>query len=412
MTLLHNGGGGPLTYHQRIKRLFGPSIVSRFKMTEGSGLRMADDLNGWHGGYNGVSLGAVDSAVAGERAPSFDGVNDDIDIYAASSALDFSKAGALVGWSLIDPAVWIDGSARDILSVYALNGDNFILKKAEPNKQLWALSRYGGVDLAMQVYFSSPRWFTWGMTWDKGQDLLQFLLNGNVVFPDMHGLGTWAGGLYTDYCRLGGFGGGVEPFKGSTSNVYLLNRRITAGEHLAFTEAAEELPVLCVIGDSIETGWSSWPTLLAGSLGYVLKDHAVMGMNIDLWMASQAAATVGDKAALCIMGLGTNDDNAGDMAALQAKVEAGIDTVRGNNPGVVIKYMNVLPRWTDAGGGTPVDKSNIRAAIAAACTAKEVECWDMYTAPVITAADTEDGIHPGYPTGHMKIVANMAARLA
>jgi len=56
--------------------------------------------------------------------------------------------------------------------------------------------------------------------------------------------------------------------------------------------------------------------------------------------------------------------------------------------------MNVLPRWTDTGGGTAVDKSNIRAAIAAACTAQSIDCWDTFSTPWITAAQTDDGLHP------------------
>jgi hypothetical protein len=404
--------GRALSYHQRMRNLWGSSIVARFKITDGSGLVMVDDVNGRNGGYNGPSLAAIASPIAGELAPTFDGVNDDIDIYAACSAMNFATEGALVGWSLIPPEVWTDGSARDILSLYALTGDNFILKKAAPNKQLWAVSRYGGVDLVMQMYFSSPSWFTWGFTWHKGQDLLRFLLNGVIPFPDQHGLGAWSGELYPDYTRLGGFGGGVEPFKGSTSNVYLLNRMITEDEHRQFTEEANHLPVLSVIGDSISTGWSSWPYRVAGELGYILKDHAALGLDIEHWMASQAAATAGDHANLCIMALGTNDDNGGDMSALQAKVRNGIDTVRANNPGVVIKYMNALPRWTDVGGGTPVDKSNIRAAILAACTAKGVACWDMFTDPVLTAADTEDGIHPSYPVGSGKVAAKAVTLLS
>jgi lysophospholipase L1-like esterase len=108
--------------------------------------------------------------------------------------------------------------------------------------------------------------------------------------------------------------------------------------------------------------------------------------------------------------MGTNDDNAGNIATLQATVETAIDNLRASNPRATIYYMNVLPRWTDVGGGTVVDKSSIRTAIAAACTAKAVTCWDTFTDPWITAAQTSDGLHPT-AAGHAAIAAQVLARL-
>ena len=67
-------------------------------------------------------------------------------------------------------------------------------------------------------------------------------------------------------------------------------------------------------------------------------------------------------------------------------------------------------RWTDAGGGTEIDKSNIRTAIAAACTAQGITCWDTYTTPWITAADTTDGTHPN-AAGELKISTEVLSRL-
>jgi lysophospholipase L1-like esterase len=81
------------------------------------------------------------------------------------------------------------------------------------------------------------------------------------------------------------------------------------------------------------------------------------------------------------------------MMALQAKVESNIATLKSSNPNAVIYYLNVLPSWTDNTGAVAVDKSNIRATISAACAAQGITCWDPYTVPWITAADTVDGTH-------------------
>lgn len=125
---------------------------------------------------------------------------------------------------------------------------------------------------------------------------------------------------------------------------------------------------------------------------------------------TQAAAAAGDNATKIIIALGTNDNNAGDMEALQAKVESNIIALKASNPNATIYYMNVLPRWTDNTGATPVDKSNIRTAIAAACTAQGVTCWDTLSTPWITAAQTSDGLHP-IAAGSQAIATQILARL-
>jgi hypothetical protein len=81
------------------------------------------------------------------------------------------------------------------------------------------------------------------------------------------------------------------------------------------------------------------------------------------------------------------------------------------HPSAEIYVWNVLPRWTAVDGETEVDKSHIRAAIAAACTAQEVTCWDTYTEPWITAADTSDGLHPN-AAGGVKIADAIIAQLS
>ena len=124
-------------------------------------------------------------------------------------------------------------------------------------------------------------------------------------------------------------------------------------------------------------------------------------------MDDQALACASDNSDLIIMGLGTNDDNGGDMTALQAKVESNITALKSSNPNARLAYINVLPRWTDVTGATPVDKSNIRTAIASACTAQSVTCLDPYTEPWILPSDTVEGIHPN-ASGNTKIWSHIS----
>jgi hypothetical protein len=57
-----------------------------------------------------------------------------------------------------------------------------------------------------------------------------------------------------------------------------------------------------------------------------------------------------------------------------------------------------------------VQLGNIRTAIAAGCAAQNVTCWDTFTDPWITAADTADGVHTN-KAGAIKVWNRMAALL-
>ena len=169
-----------------------------------------------------------------------------------------------------------------------------------------------------------------------------------------------------------------------------------------------------VLGDSISNdSVLEWPGLVR--FGYrdnyaTLSNHASAGESIAGHMATQVTAAASDNANIIIIALGTNDNNAGDMGALQATYEAGIVALKATNPNATIYAMNVLPRWEDETTGAEVDKSNIRTAIAAACTAQSVTCWDTYTTPWIDQDETVDGTHPD-ATGQAAIAAEVLSRL-
>ena len=127
-------------------------------------------------------------------------------------------------------------------------------------------------------------------------------------------------------------------------------------------------------------------------------------------LAAQATAAASDDADIIIIQLGSNDDNAGNMGTLQTAYEDGIIALKASNTNATIYAMNVLKRWANQTDGAEVDKSNIRTAIAAACTAQGITCWDTYTTPWIAQDETSDGIHPT-AAGHAKIAAEVLARL-
>jgi len=168
-----------------------------------------------------------------------------------------------------------------------------------------------------------------------------------------------------------------------------------------------------IIGDSISrysVQGFMWPNILIKEDKYLLNVKSVSGTGVIDGYADQVAASATDNANIIIIAMGTNDDNAGNMTTLANTFSAGIAALKASNPNANIYVMGVLPRWTDNGGGTVVDKSNIRTAISASCTANGVTYWDTFTTPWIDAADTSDGLHP-IEAGSVKINTKMVALL-
>jgi len=174
---------------------------------------------------------------------------------------------------------------------------------------------------------------------------------------------------------------------------------------------------LTIIGDSISNEATEWPYYLQDLYPILYIDNYAEGGatiitdgDADADMDAQVVSAASDNADIIIIALGTNDDNAGNMATLQAEFEENIAELKTSNTNATIYVMNLLKRWVNNTDGAEVDKSNIRTAIAAACTAQAVTCWDTYTTSWIAQSETTDGLHPD-ATGHAKIAAAVLARL-
>jgi hypothetical protein len=173
---------------------------------------------------------------------------------------------------------------------------------------------------------------------------------------------------------------------------------------------------ISVIGDSIPASPGNtygFPILLTKSYNYgnvYLMNHAVSGQSIMTHMDTQVTAAASDNADIIILQLGVNDNEAGDMVALQAELEENIVELQTSNPRATLYYMGVLPIFSGSGAHDPVPKPNIRGAQRAACLATGITFWDTYTDPWISYTDTVDYTHPN-AGGHQKILAQIKARL-
>lgn len=400
-----------LQYYQRAKNLFGANLIGHWQFRETSGTAAKEANGGTSGAYGGANQPALAAAQAPTGHP--------CPVYSAPGYITLPLStiqGVEGGFSFfINPAAaaWTDAASHKVFSWLA-DANNVILVNLS-NSSLAFSTKFGGVTKSVTPQlFTRSSWINVLVTWSKSKDRIDGYYNAGPILAGT-GIGNWAGTVATTYFNY------AAPYNlnGGYSDFIALNRYIEYSEVKQLCDWGSGIERLAILGDSISGGAASnnWTTQVAAgytgsSLG--LCHHGASGAkvmpNAGNDMDTQTTAAVNDDARKIIIELGTNDDDAGDMAALQAEYAENLAELKGSNPRATIYAVNVLPRWTDNTGATAVDKSHIRAAIAAACTAQGVTCWDTFTTPWITAGDTSDGLHP-VASGHTKIANEILARL-
>jgi lysophospholipase L1-like esterase len=376
--------------------------------------------NGVTGGATGPTLGV--SGIGNDKtAVSFPGSAAFINWYSTSLAGAFSGAeGTLIVWSKVSGAgVWSDGTARYIARLSADGSNDIRILRSSSNNNAVLIQHIAG-GTSRFIYANSnasTAWQMYGLTWSVSAGQVFAYVNGAIFESGLASLGapgTWAGSLATTLCTIGaGDTSSNSVWSGSIGHAVLLNRAATPAEMMSAYLATISPKVITVLGDSISANATNdlkWHLIARdgyNSGNTSLISHAVSGYSILGNLANEVTAATNDRANTIILHIGTNDETG---TGIQAQVEASLAQLKTDHPSATIYYMNVLPRWTDSGGGTPVDKSYVRSPIAAACTAQGVTCWDTYTTPWITAAQTTDGLHPN-AAGHAAIAAEVLSRL-
>lgn len=216
--------------------------------------------------------------------------------------------------------------------------------------------------------------------------------------------------------------GTADAFYDKEVSMFAASKGLTETQVYGFFKAFEKFMVslsnnvlhtsVAIVGDSIadiNTTTFAWPSNFVQT-AHTIASYAVTGHSIISNMAIDCALITGNVYDKIIVALGTNDNDVGNMTTLQNTYESGISAIKTANPNATIYCMNVLPRWTDATGSTPIAKGNIRTAISAACLSQGVTCWDTFNTPWIIASDTVDGTHPSFD-GAIKIYNEVLSRI-
>jgi hypothetical protein len=400
-----------LRYQTRVKQLFSGNLLAYYP-------RIYDGVDESGNNQTGTpaNLTAATGIGDGQQSASFNGSSSKLTLpnaitgwnQDAFTVMAWAKVSALADWSSVAyNRVWYLGNSGGHQCSAYVDG-------ATANQISASLYTGSGTTrIASIPAFSRTDWFHIAVTVSSANDRIRTYINGTLV---LNGAFAGTNPFVPDASAIGVRTNNSGWWKGSLAHALILDKEATPAE--IFTAAKmNALQTVSLVGDSIiakdfsvkvtENAWSwCWGNARPTPTRFI--NHAVGGHSIMVHGAADAAATAGDNADMVLMALGTNDDNATNAATLQAAVESQIQTVRTNNPSAIITYLNVPPRWTDNTGAVPVDKANIRAAIAAGCAAQGITCVDTFSTPWFAANQTLDGTHPA-TAGHSAYATQLAA---
>ncbi len=221
-------------YLDKLRELFGSSIIALWPQNEASGTVSREIVNGYDGAYTGGTLG-VPGIGDGNTAYELDGTTDFNNIHSAPLAAAFNPSeGTLLTWAKASGAgMWTDGVARYIARLAADANNDLNIIRTTTNNQLQISYKAGGVQdaVASTTLNGSLLYFCVALTWSVVADSVMTYINGAQVGATQTVLGTWVGALSNTRCAIGAVGpAATNVWSGSIGPVLLLNRAATAAE--------------------------------------------------------------------------------------------------------------------------------------------------------------------------------------
>lgn len=415
---------GNLRYWQSVINRFGANLIGYWPLDEASG-NVAQDIsgNGRNGAHSNVTLGQAGIG-DGKTAAGYNGTSSYTNVYSTSlrDAFNFNEM-TLVLWPRIASDVWYGATGRALCAFGTDLNNRFSASIRADTKQL-QIERKGG-NVVSGVYnapFYSIAPFQMAVTVSATNTRMRVFLNRSLMANSYGTFGSHVGAMAVNWAIFGANQFGTSGwFLGSLAHGFALNREATPDELRSILNATPWIKNMAVLGDSISDhsgATKMWNEYVADSLGYGVVNHAQGSQSIMPThtedMGVQTANAANDDADLIVIALGTNDNNAGNMAALQTEYATHVAALKVSNPRAKIVALSPPPLWTDATGTTESSKSNIRGAIAAAAASQNISYVDIYTlllaAGYNAAEHTADGVHPN-AAGHQLHASVIGPRL-
>jgi len=209
-------------------------LIAYWKLDETAGTTAADSSgHSRTGSYSGVTLNAT-TFLNGDPAASFDGIDDDVNIYSSSLASAFSGTeGTLAAWVRVNnSAVWTSGTTAYVVDLRADASNRIVLEKASASNSFLLFATLGGVNSSItKSSFSSTSWFHLVITWSKSSNQVKAYVNGTQTGSTLTGLGTWTGSLNSTNAIIGALDtSNNSPWPGNISNVAVWDTALGASD--------------------------------------------------------------------------------------------------------------------------------------------------------------------------------------
>jgi hypothetical protein len=239
---LGQGGGGAPPYAEKVKALFGTSILAYLPLWDAAGSTTAEDISGnsRNGSYSNVTLGDAgigDGKTAALFVPASTSV---IDWYTVSLRDAFNgDAGSLFLWMKpLSPDVWAGVTNRNLFNIAANTTTTFVrIRKTTTVNQLWLQRVAGGVTSTASVLIAAPAynvsgWLRLALTWDVAGNAFRGFINGAQVDTDKAANGAWGATKPAAINTVIGnhSTSGTNVWDGYIAHVVLLNRAATIAE--------------------------------------------------------------------------------------------------------------------------------------------------------------------------------------
>jgi hypothetical protein len=183
-------------YAQKVKSLFGSSLLAYWPMWDASGTSATDQSgNGRNATYTACTLGQ--SGIGdGRTAVSLDGSTSYIaaniaGLYTAFSGLE----GTLSLWIKVSGAgVYTDGANRRPIHFFADANNFVVVDKTTTNNELKLRYKSGGAaEKSFVISQSSTAWLHLGLTWSKTNDQVIGYFNGAQTGSTLTTVTSWVG---------------------------------------------------------------------------------------------------------------------------------------------------------------------------------------------------------------------------
>lgn len=211
------------------------SPIAYWKLDETSGSTAFDSSgNGFDGTYSGVTLAAA-TGPDGAPAPSFDGVNDYVNVYSAGLASAFNPAeGTIVAWARVaSSAIWTDGAVRRVINLETNTNNRLHITRTTANGQMQFFYRTNtSFTQSVSLAGLSPvTYMHYGQTWSSSANEFKAYYGGSQTGSTQSGLSTWAGSLSSTATNIGiQFTSGTSPWHGSIAHVALFDYALSPAQ--------------------------------------------------------------------------------------------------------------------------------------------------------------------------------------